>query len=100
MTSYPPLFNLPVLLIGVAGLIILALISGIRRDKREPYFWLGSGVIVLVLVIGWLPLSTYVRILVYTGGSIEVIYLKSAIADVIALVVIVCILFLIEKYRK
>lgn len=99
MTSFASLFNLPMLVIGTAGLILLVILSGRRRETRGQYFWAGSGLIVVLMFVGWAILSTVLRVLTYSGGTIEEIYFREAIVDVVAYAVIFCIMLVIEKYR-
>lgn len=99
MTSFASLVNLPMLVIGTAGLILLIILAGLRRKSRGPYYWAGSGLIVILLFVGWGFLSSYFRYLFYVGGSIEDIIFRDAMADIVAYAVTVCLVLLIEKYR-
>jgi len=87
------------LVIGTAGLILLAILLGRRREIRGPYYWTGSGLIVILLFVGWGILSTVLRALTYSGGTIEYIYFKESIVDVVAYAATFCLALLIEKYR-
>lgn len=99
MTSFASLVNLPMLLIGTVGLILLVILLGRRREIRGPYYWAGSGLIVVLLFVGWGILSTVLRALTYSGGTIEYIYFQEAIVDVVAYAVTFCLALIIEKYR-
>ena len=99
MTSFASLVNLPMLLIGAAGLILLVILAGRRGESRGPNYWAGSGLIVILLFVGWAILSSVLRALTYSGGTIEEIYFQEAIMDIIAYAVIFCLGLLIERYR-
>ena len=100
MTSFASLVNLPMLVIGTTGLILLIIQAGRRRESRGPYYWAGSGLIVILLFVGWGILSTYLRFLFYVGGTIEEIIFRDAIADIVAYALTVFFALLIEKYRR
>lgn len=100
MTSFASLVNLPMLVIGIAGLILLAILAGRRRETLGPNYWAGSGLIIILLFVGWGILSTFLRLVFYVGGTIEEIIFRDAIADIVAYALIVILALLIEKYRK
>ena len=53
----------------------------------------------MLMFLVWAILSTVLRVLTYSGGTIEEIYFREAIAHVVAYAVIFCLALLIEKYR-
>jgi hypothetical protein len=87
------------LVIGTAGLILLLILSGRRRKTSNPYYWAVSGFIVILLFVLWGLFSTYFRFLFYEGGTIDEIYFRDAMADIVAYAVIVCLALIIEQRR-
>jgi len=88
------------LLIGAVGLILLVILLGRRRKIRGLYYWTGSGIIVVLLFVGWGILSSVLRAFTYSGGTIEYIYFQESIVDVVAYAMTFCIAVIIEKYRS
>jgi hypothetical protein len=84
MTSFASLLNIPMLIMGLIGYILLVVLLEQQKELKGPNYWRWNSFTVLFLFGMWGVLSTLIRFLIYTGGTIEEIYFKDAIADVVA----------------
>lgn len=81
MTSYGPLFNLPMLIIGAIGLVIILLLIRFQDDEFNDNLWPLGFIGGLVL---WQIVAIVLRRLTYSGGTIEQIAMQETIADIVA----------------
>ena len=81
MTSYGPLFNLPMLIIGAIGLVILLLLIRFQDDEFNDNMWPMAFIASLAM---WQVLALILRFLTYSGGTIEQIAMQETIADIVA----------------
>ncbi len=100
VTSFASLLNLPILLMGTIGFILLVVLLNQPRRTREPHYWAMNGLSVVVLFMGWIVISTLLRFFTYVGGTIEEIYFREALADAVAYALIVGFAFAFDKRRS
>lgn len=99
MTSYGVFIDYTFVLLATVIMIYLVVMFGYRRGMRGIRYWTLAVLEVTFAFILWQILFFVLRILAYTGGTIEEIFLKDAISNIVAYLIALGLLLYVEKQR-
>jgi hypothetical protein len=102
MTIFASIQNLPILLMGIIGLMLLVFLLEQRRNPRESFLSIWNvGAVVLLLVL-WGIFSTLLQLLrsfVIPWGSIEELNFRDAMVDVVAYALTLFVAIVLDERR-
>ena len=102
MTIFASIQNLPILLMGIIGLMLLVYLLEQRRNTRGVFFSIWNIGAVILLLVQWGIFSTLLQLLLsltLPWGFIEKLNFRDAIVDVVAYVLTLCVAVILNQRR-